>query len=65
MNYRAEVGTWACLAELTTAIGLPKGPTSWSNVVGDHGTAVTCGDLEGEALAIEIGVALPVLAPVP
>lgn len=52
-----------CL-ELCTTVGLPKGPTSWSNIVRDHSTAITGGNLEWEGLAIEVSVALPVLAPV-
>lgn len=53
-----------CLAELSTTKGLAEGPTSRSNVVGHHTSAVACCDLEREALAIEVAVALPVLAPV-
>lgn len=52
-------------AELATREGLAKGPACWSHIVGDHRAAITCGYFEGESLAIEIGVALPVLAPVP
>ena len=52
-----------CL-ELCTTIGLPKGPTTWSNIVRDHSTAITGGDLEWEGLAIEVSVALPILTPI-
>ena len=41
-----------------------EGPTGGRHVVGDEGAAVAGGDDEGEALAVEIGVALPVLAPI-
>ncbi|KAF7809109.1 agamous-like MADS-box protein AGL30 isoform X1 [Senna tora] len=51
-------------SELGTSVGLAKGPGWWGNIVGHHCTAVTGCDLEGEALAIEIVVALPILAPV-
>lgn len=50
---------------MATTEGLAKGPTRRSDIVGDHRAAITGGDLEGEGLAIEVGVALPVLAPVP
>lgn len=52
------------LAELGTTVGLPKGPPSWGSIVGHHCAAITGSDLEREALAIEVGVALPVLAPI-
>lgn len=52
-------------SELSTTVSLSKGPAGWDNVVGDDCTAVTGGDLEGKALAIEVAVALPVLSPVP
>jgi len=44
---------------------LAKGPPSWGSIVGHHCVAITGCDLKGEALAIEIVVALPVLTPVP
>jgi len=53
------------LAKLSSAKGLTEGPASWGNIVGDHATTVTSGDLEGEGLAVEVGVALPILAPIP
>ncbi|RWW54765.1 hypothetical protein BHE74_00038632 [Ensete ventricosum] len=51
--------------ELAAVEGLSEGPGCRSHVVGDDGAAVAGGDLEGEGLAVEEGVALPVLAPVP
>lgn len=44
-----------CLAEL---------PSGRRNIVTRNGAAVACGDPEGEALSIEVRVALPVLAPI-
>lgn len=51
-----ELPTFKCLAEL---------PSRWSNIVAGDGPAIAGGDLEGERLATEVGVALPVLVPVP
>lgn len=48
-----------------TIVSLSKGPASWDSVVGDDGSAVAGGYLEGEALTIEVAVTLPVLSPVP
>ncbi|RZS19264.1 hypothetical protein BHM03_00051642 [Ensete ventricosum] len=45
--------------------GLAELPIGGHDIVAGDGPAVAGGDLEGEALAIEIRVALPVLAPVP
>ncbi|RRT42883.1 hypothetical protein B296_00044776 [Ensete ventricosum] len=45
--------------------GLAELPIGGHDIVAGDGPAVAGGDLEGEALAIEICVALPVLAPVP
>lgn len=53
------------LLKLPTFKGLSELPTRWCRVVAGDGPAIACGDLEREALAIEVGVALPVLAPVP
>jgi len=44
---------------------LAKSPVGWSHVVGNHRSSITGCDLEREGLIIQIGVALPVLAPVP
>jgi len=52
------------LAELSTSVCLSEGPPSWGNIVGHHCVAITGCDLKGEALAIEIVVALPVLTPI-
>lgn len=52
------------LEELGTREGLSEGPVSRSDIVGDKCTAIASGDLEGEGLAVEVRVALPVLAPV-
>lgn len=51
--------------ELATSESLAKGPGGGSHIVGDNAAAVACGDLEGESLAVEVAVALPVLPPVP
>lgn len=53
------------LTELGPGEGLAEGPTRGGHVVGDEGAAVASGDLEGEGLAVEVGVALPILPPVP
>ena len=50
--------------ELGAAEGLAEGPAVRHGGVGDDGAAVASGDAEGEALAVEERVALPVLAPV-
>jgi hypothetical protein len=50
--------------ELGPAEGLAEGPAAGGSVGGDHGAAVAGGDAEGEGLAVEERVALPVLAPV-
>lgn len=52
------------LTELGTSEGLAKGPVRRGNIEGHHRATITGGDFEGEGLAIEIVVALPVLAPV-
>ena len=51
--------------ELCSSEGLSKGPASMDTIVGDNRAAIAGGDFEGEALSIKVGVALPVLAPVP
>lgn len=51
--------------KLATFKSLSKLPTSRHDIVADDGASVASGDLEGEPLAIEVGVALPILAPVP
>lgn len=43
---------------------LTKLPITRRDVVARDGSTVTGGDLEGEGLAIEVRVALPVLTPV-
>lgn len=43
---------------------LAERPASRCDIVGHNGAAVAGSDLEGQALAVEIGVALPVLPPV-
>ena len=45
--------------------GLAELPTRGCHVVACEGPSVTGGDLEGEGLAVEVRVALPVLAPIP
>ena len=50
--------------DLASFEGLAEPPACWGGVVADDGAAVAEGDLEGEALAVEVGVALPVLSPV-
>jgi len=50
--------------ELSPGEGLAEGPTGMGDVVRDDAAAVAGGDPEGERLAVEVGVALPVLAPV-
>lgn len=50
---------------MASSVGLAKGPACRGNIVGDYGAAIAGDYSEGEALAIEVGVALPVLAPVP
>lgn len=60
----AEIGG-KNLVELSSTEGLAKGPSSWGNIVGHHTVAITCGDLKREGLSIKIGVALPILPPVP
>lgn len=50
--------------KLTLLEGLPKLPISRHHVVACHGSPVTGGDLKRKALAIKIGVTLPVLTPV-
>lgn len=52
------------LAELGAGVGLAEGPAGGSGVVGDDAAAVAGDHPEWEALAVEVGVALPVLAPV-
>lgn len=49
---------------MSSGESLAEGPTSRGGVVGNNSAAVAGGDLKGEALAVEISVALPVLAPV-
>ena len=53
------------LRELLACEGLAKGPASRCNIVREKGASITSGNLEGEALSIEVWVALPVLTPVP
>jgi len=51
--------------ELGALEGLAELPARRRDAVAGDGAAVAGGDLEGEALAVEERVALPVLAPVP
>lgn len=51
--------------ELAPFESLTKLPITGRHVEARHGFTVTGGDLKREALAIEVGIALPVLAPVP
>jgi hypothetical protein len=50
--------------ELASFVGLSELPPGRRGVHAGDGAAVAGGDLEGEALAVEERVALPVLAPV-
>lgn len=50
--------------KLGSGESLAEGPTSRRHVVRHDGASVTAGDLKREALTVEVGVALPVLAPV-
>ena len=52
------------VSELTALKCLSELPVSRRNIVGGESSAVAGGDLEGEALAVEVRVALPVLAPI-
>ncbi|KAF7806205.1 agamous-like MADS-box protein AGL65 isoform X1 [Senna tora] len=45
--------------------GLAKGPASRHSIVRHQGAPIACGNLKGQALSIEVGVALPVLTPIP
>ncbi|URE17110.1 hypothetical protein MUK42_03921 [Musa troglodytarum] len=51
-------------SELAALEGLAELPAGGRDVEAGDGAAVAGGDAEGEALAVEVGVALPVLAPV-
>lgn len=51
--------------KLTPFEGLTELPTSIRHVEACHSPTVTGGDLEGQALTVEVRVALPVLSPVP
>lgn len=51
--------------KLASCEGLPELPPGWYGIVACDGTAIAGGDLEREALAVKVRVALPVLAPVP
>lgn len=50
--------------KLTAYKGLPELPIRGRYVVASEGFTVTGGDLKGEALPVEIGIALPILAPI-
>lgn len=50
--------------KLTAFERLPELPISGRHVVASEGSTVTGGDSKGEALAVEIGIALPILAPI-
>lgn len=49
---------------MATLVGPAKLPAGRGDVEACDGSAVAGGDHEGQALAVENGVALPVLAPV-
>lgn len=51
--------------ELTTFKGLSKLPTSRNDIIVDECSSIAGCDFEGEGLAIEVGIALPILSPVP
>lgn len=48
-----------------STVGLPEGPAGWGRIVGHDTATITGGDLKREGLAVEVGVGLPVLPPVP
>ena len=52
------------LLELPSFKSLSKSPILWHNIVAGNCPAIAGCDSEGEALAIDIWVALPILAPV-
>lgn len=49
---------------LSSFKSLSKLPTSWNDVVRCNGPAITRSDTKGKALAIKIGIALPILSPI-
>lgn len=51
--------------KLGSGVGLTKRPIGRCDVGGNDGSAVAGGDPEGEGLAVEEGVALPILPPIP
>jgi len=51
--------------KLTPLEGLTKLPVIWCHVEGCQSSTVTGGELKREALSIEVGVALPILSPIP
>lgn len=51
-------------SELGTLKGLTELPVARNDVVAGDGTAVAGGDLEREALSVQVIVALPVLSPI-
>lgn len=51
--------------EILSGIGLSELPISWRHVVGRGATPVAASDSEGQGLAHQDGVGLPVLPPVP
>lgn len=53
------------LAELCSDECLSKGPTSGCDIVRDDRLAVTGGNLKRQGLSVEVGIALPILSPVP
>lgn len=52
------------LGELLAGKDLAKGPVRGDNVVGQDSATVAGGHLKGQALSVEVSVALPVLTPV-
>lgn len=50
--------------ELRAFIGLAKLPIGRNEVIGSESVTITKSDLKGKALAIQIVVALPILAPI-
>ncbi|KAF3774714.1 hypothetical protein EJ110_NYTH52512 [Nymphaea thermarum] len=64
LTYPTRLNIVTSSLKLTTLEGLSKLPINRHSIVAGDGPAVAGGDLEGEGLAIEVGIALPVLAPI-
>lgn len=54
-KYKLELPPFICLSEL---------PTGRRNIIASEGSAIATCDLERQGLVVEVGVALPVLAPI-